>query len=246
MAYIYATHPAPGAESCSVAAHLCPQFRMTAPSPAAALRFVLVDDTATFRGLLKDALQRKFRPREILDFDDGADALAACLAAPPDLLIADLYLRDMDGCDIVRSLRQRGMTTRVVILTGHPEAHLPAGLVALGVAGVVDKNSPLEQIDRAGQCVLDGGMFFSATVTPPVPSLLANEPTLPRVGADTLSEREQQVVRLVARGLVSKEVADQLGLSTRTVEKHRARILAKLGLHDVPMLVRWCLRNGLG
>jgi DNA-binding NarL/FixJ family response regulator len=219
---------------------------MSAPTSAESLRFVLVDDTATFRGLLKDALQRRFRPREILDFDDGADALAACLATPPDLLIADLYLRDMDGCDIVRSLRQRGMNTRVVILTAHPEAHLPAELVALGVAGFVDKNSPLEQIDRAVQCVLDGGMFFSATVPPPVPSMQANEPALPRVGADFLSEREQQVVRLVARGLVSKEVADQLGLSTRTVEKHRARILAKLGLHDVPMLVRWCLRNGLG
>ena len=98
----------------------------------------------------------------------------------------------------------------------------------------------------AVQCVLDGGMFFSATVPPPVPSMLTSEPSLPRVGADCLSEREQQVVRLVARGLVSNEVADQLGLSTRTVEKHRARILAKLGLHDVPMLVRWCLRNGLG
>lgn len=216
------------------------------PAPAVTLRFVLVDDTATFRGLLKDALQRQFQPKELLDFGDGRDALAACLAAPPDLLIADLYLRDMDGRDIVRALRQKGITTRVVILTAHPEAQLPAELVSLGVAGFVDKNSPLEQIDRAVQCVLDGGMFFSATVPPPVPSSLASEPALPRVGAEILSEREREVVRLVARGLVSKEVAEQLGLSARTVEKHRARILAKLGLHDVPMLVRWCLRNGLG
>ena len=216
------------------------------PASADNLRFVLVDDTATFRGLLKDALQRRFHPSELQDFEDGKDALASCIASPPDLLIADLFLRDMDGCDIVRELRKRGMNTRVVILTAHPEAHLPAELVALGVAGFVDKNSPIEQIDRAVHCVLDGGMFFSATVPPPVPSTLAHEPALPRVGADCLSEREQQVVRLVARGLVSKQVADQLGLSTRTVEKHRARILAKLGLHDVPMLVRWCLRNGLG
>ena len=215
-------------------------------APATPLRFVLVDDTATFRGLLKDALQRRFQPQSLLDFGDGRDALAACLAAPPDLLIADLYLRDMDGRDLVRELRQQGSTTRVVMLTGHPEARLPAELLALGVAGFVDKNSPLEQIDRAVQCVLDGGMFFAAAVPPPVPPSLASEPALPRCGADTLSEREQEVVRLVARGLVSKEVASQLGLSPRTVEKHRARILAKLGLHDVPTLVRWCLRNGLG
>ena len=218
---------------------------MSAAAPSS-LRFVLVDDTATFRGLLKDALQRRFQPAELLDFGDGREALAACLAAPPDLLIADLYLRDMDGRDLVRTLRQRGSTTRVVMLTAHPEAQLPAELLSLGVAGFVDKNSPLEQIDRAVQCVLDGGMFFSATVPPPVPSSLASEPPLPRLGAEVLSDREQEVVRLVARGLVSKEVALQLGLSTRTVEKHRARILAKLGLHDVPTLVRWCLRNGLG
>jgi len=216
------------------------------PSIATTLRFVLVDDTATFRGLLKAALQSRFQPQALLDFGDGHAALAACLASPPDLLIADLYLRDMDGRDIVRAMRQRGLGTKVVILTAHPEAQLPAELVSLGVAGFVDKNSPLEQIDRAVQCVLEGGMFFSATVPPPVPSSLASEPSLPRVGPEALSEREKEVVRLVARGLVSKEIAAQLDLSPRTVEKHRARILARLNLHDVPMLVRWCLRNGLG
>lgn len=216
------------------------------PSPAATgLRLVLVDDTVTFRELLRDSLQRRFHPRELKDFANGRDALAACLAHPPDLLIADLYLRDMDGRDVVRELRRHNQTTRVVVLTAHPEAQLPAELVALGVAGFVDKNSPLEQIDRAVQCVLEGGMYFSATVPPPVPSL-ASEPAIPRAGSDALSEREREVVRLVARGLVSKEVASQLGLSTRTVEKHRARIFAKLGLRDIPTLVRWCLRNGLG
>lgn len=218
---------------------------MPPTAPVSSPHFVLVDDTATFRGLLKESLQRRFQPRTLRDFGQGQDALAACLESPPDLLIADLYLRDMDGRDIVRRLRERGLDTRVVMLTAHPEAQLPAELVALGVAGFVDKNSPLEQIDRAVQCVLEGGMFFSATVPPPVPSL-THEPALPRLGADALSEREREVVRLVARGLVSKEVGAQLGLSTRTVEKHRARILAKLGLHDIPTLVRWCLRNGLG
>lgn len=206
---------------------------------------VLVDDTASFRELLKASLQKRFQPRLLRDFADGRETLAACLADPPDLLIADLFLRDIDGRDIVAALRRAQLATKVVMLTAHPEAQLPAELLGLGVAGFVDKNSPLEQIDRAVQCVLEGGLFFSATVPPPVPRLTA-EPNLPRLGAGALSEREQEVARLVARGLLSKEVAGQLGLSTRTVEKHRARILAKLGLHDTPTLVRWCLRNGLG
>jgi DNA-binding NarL/FixJ family response regulator len=214
-------------------------------TPKSKLRIVLVDDTNTFRSLLKETLQQRFLPAELLDFADGREALAACIAAPPDLLIADLYLRTTDGRDIIRELRQRGLKMHVVVLTAYPEAGLPAELLSLGVAGFVDKNSPLEQIEIAVQCVLEGGMFFSATVPPPVPTL-SGEPALPRLGADVLSEREREVVHLVARGLLSKEVADRLGLSTRTVEKHRARILAKLGLHDTPTLVRWCLRNGLG
>lgn len=214
-------------------------------SSFADLNFVLVDDTASFRELLKASLQKRFQPRTLRDFADGRDALAACLANPPDLLIADLYLRDIDGRDVVGELRRHQLSTRVVMLTAHPEAQLPAELLSLGVAGFVDKNSPLEQIDRAVQCVLEGGMFFSATVPPPVPRLTADA-SLPRLGADALSDREQEVTRLVARGFLSKEIAQQLNLSTRTVEKHRARILAKLGLHDIPTLVRWCLRNGLG
>ncbi|MCF7688288.1 MAG: response regulator transcription factor [Cephaloticoccus sp.] len=213
--------------------------------PKSKLRIVLVDDTNTFRSLLRETLQQRFQPAALLDFADGREALASCIATPPDLLIADLYLRQSDGRDIIRDLRQRGLKMQVVVLTAYPEAGLPAELLSLGVAGFVDKNSPLEQIELAVQCVLEGGMFFSATVPPPVPTL-SGEPALPRLGADVLSEREREVVHLVARGLLSKEVADRLGLSTRTVEKHRARILAKLGLHDTPTLVRWCLRNGLG
>jgi DNA-binding NarL/FixJ family response regulator len=209
------------------------------------LRLVLVDDTATFRALVRERLQAAFPQIELYDHAEARTALEFCLAQPPDILVADLYLGRADGRDLVRQLRERGLKTHVVILTAFPEAGLPAELLSLGVAGFVDKNSPLEQIERAVQCVLEGGLFFSATVPPPVPTL-AGEPALPRVGAGALTERERDVVRLVARGLLSKQVADALGLSTRTVEKYRGRIMAKLGIHDVPTLVRWCLRNGLG
>lgn len=214
-------------------------------APAKSLRLVLVDDTATFRALVRERLLAAFPHLELHDYAEARPALEACLAQPPDILVADLYLGRADGRDLVRQLRERGLKTHVVILTAFPEAGLPAELLSLGVAGFVDKNSPLEQIERAVQCVLEGGLFFSATVPPPVPTL-TGEPALPRLGADALTEREREVVRLVARGLLSKQVADTLGLSPRTVEKYRGRIMAKLGLHDIPMLVRWCLRNGLG
>lgn len=205
---------------------------------------VLVDDTATYRLLLRETLRKAFPASELRDFSSGEQAMAACLERPPDLLVTDLRLRSMDGRGLVRGLWERGCRPRAVVLTAYPESGLPGELLALGVAGFVDKSSPMEQVAHAVQCVWQGGMHFSATVPPPMPVMA--DPALPWGGADSLSEREREVVRLVVRGLLSKQIAAELGLSTRTVEKHRARICAKLGMHDVPTLVRWSLRNGLG
>jgi DNA-binding NarL/FixJ family response regulator len=207
-------------------------------------RIVLVDDTATYRLLLRETLRMTFATSELRDFATGEQAMAGCLERSPDLLVTDLRLRSIDGRDLVRGLWEKGCRPRVVVLTAYPESGLPAELLALGVAGFVDKSSPMEQVAHAVQLVWQGGMHFSATVPPPLP--VTTELELPRGGAETLSEREREVVRLVVRGLLSKQIAAELGLSPRTVEKHRARICAKLGLHDVPTLVRWSLRNGLG
>lgn len=212
--------------------------------PASTLRLVVVDGTTMFRELLKESLTRWFRPASLRDFNHGADALASCAAEPPDLIIVDLYLRDYDGREFVRDLRRRGVNTRVIMLTAYSEARLPSELVALGVAGFIDKKSPLGQIQLAVRHVLEGGMFFMTSVPPPVPQ--TDEPELPKVGAEVLTRREKEIVQLVARGMLSKEIAHQLGLSARTVEKHRAHIIAKVQLRDLPTLVRWCMRQGLG
>lgn len=211
--------------------------------PVAAPSFVLIDDTLTFRELLKDALQRRLAPREVRDFTLGREGLESCLQSPPDLVIVDLYLPDMEGRSLIRHLRQRGLNTRIVVLTAHAEERLPAELVGLGVAGFLDKNSSLDLIERAVRRVLEGGMFFSASVPPPVPSPAAG-PALPLSTASVLTPREQEVLRWVVRGFVSKEIGAKLELSTRTIEKHRAHILAKLGIRDLATLVRWGVQHG--
>lgn len=211
--------------------------------PVAAPSFVLIDDTLTFRELLKEALLQRLQPREVRDFTLGREGLDACLKSPPDLVVVDLYLPDMEGRSLIRQLRQHGLKTRIVVLTAHAEERLPAELVGLGVAGFLDKNSSLDLIERAVRRVLEGGMFFSASIPPPVPALEA-KPTLSASDASVLTAREQEVLRWVVRGLVSKEIGSKLGLSTRTVEKHRAHILAKLGIRDLATLVRWGVQHG--
>lgn len=223
---------------------------MAAPTKLLALapaecRFVLIEDDKLLRDLLKDVLVRRSQPRELLDFECGRPALEACLTKPPELLITDLRLPDMDGRDIIRKLRSRELTTRVVVLTSFVDALLPAELISLGVAGLVDKSSSLDHVERAVQSVLAGGLYFAASVSPMPSALSPRGGLVDEVGPSALSERERAMARLVSQGFRAKEIAAQLGLNPRTAEKYRLQLMEKLRLPNTTSLVRWCVRHGL-
>jgi DNA-binding NarL/FixJ family response regulator len=208
-------------------------------------RFVLIEDDVLLRDLLKDVLTRRFQPRALLDFGAGAAALESCLREPPEILVTDMRLPDMDGRDVIRRLRSREVPTRMIVLTTYVDAVLPAELISLGVAGLVDKLSSLDHVERAVQNVLGGGLYFAASVSPIASPATRRADLENEVGPGVLSERERAMARLVAQGLRSKEIADQLGLNTRTAEKYRLQLLDKLKLPNTTSLVRWCVRHGL-
>jgi len=189
-------------------------------------------------------------------FKDGKSGLDFCLKNPPGLLIVDLYLPGMHGLEVVREVRAKLPNTRILVLTGHPDGDLPARLIAQGVHGFVDKSAPINYLLQAIESVVAGGMFFAAHVPPKAPSGAGDQPTVApsvkagpqttSVGAvQTLSGRELEVARLVAEGFSSKEIADRLELSVRTVEKHRANIMDKINVKEVASLVRWCIQMGI-
>ncbi len=222
---------------------------MSVPAPVtrspADSRFVLIEDDTLLRELMTRALQAKFSPRALVAFSDAPAGLAHCLAEPPELLITDLRLPGMDGRDVIRRLRARNVPTRFIVLTSNVTPALPAELIALGVGGFIDKSSPLDHAERAVERVLAGGLYFSASVGPsPSPFLTAADD---QAGppATILSTEETEIARLVAAGLFSKEIGDRLNLSPRTVERKRVQIMEKLGVRDLPGLVRWCVRRGV-
>jgi DNA-binding NarL/FixJ family response regulator len=190
-------------------------------------------------------------------FRDGKSGLDFCLKEPPGLLIVDLYLPGMHGLEVVREVRARLPNTRILVLTGHPDGDLPARLIAQGVHGFVDKSAPLNYVLQAIESVIAGGMFFAAHVPPKgagpgglllpkvEPSVKAGPPTTSVDAVQMLSARELEVARLVAEGYSSKEIADRLALSVRTVEKHRANIMDKINVKEVASLVRWCVQTGI-
>jgi DNA-binding NarL/FixJ family response regulator len=162
----------------------------------------------------------------------------------------------MHGLEVVREIRAKLPATRILVLTGHPDGDLPARLISQGVHGFVDKSAPINYLIQAIESVIAGGMFFATNVPPKTsaagaqqpkvePSVKAGPPVASLDAIKTLSARELEVIRLVAEGHSSKEIADRLDLSVRTVEKHRANIMDKINVKEVASLVRWCIHAGI-
>ena len=205
--------------------------------------FVLIEDDFLLIKLLARLIQNRFSPRSIESFVLGNAGLEHCLKTPPDILIVDLNLPDLEGREIIRRLCTANTATRVIVLTGNASSALPSELIALRVMGFVDKGLPLENIERAVERVLEGGMYFSSGIRPKgAPNLKSIESS---ASPHLLTAREKEIAQLVAGGMLSKEIGDRLGLSPRTVEKERAVIIKKIGTKDLPGLVRWCVLNGL-
>lgn len=222
-----------------------------------AIRAVLIEDDEVFRRMLATALGRVRGLIVAGTFGEGKAGLEYCLKEKPGLLVVDLFLPGMHGLEIVREVRAKIPATRVLVVTGHPDGDLPARLISQGVHGFVDKNAPLTYAIQAVESVMEGGMFFAAHVPPTatlagskagpkIPPSVREGPEAPALAAvEVLSARELEVARLVAEGFSSKEIAARLNLSVRTVEKHRANIMDKVGVREVASLVRWCLQHGV-
>lgn len=209
------------------------------------MNVVLIEDETMVRHMLRATVQKAGGLTVTAEFGDGSEALAYCLKHKPEMVICDLNLPGMHGLDVIRGLREKLTDIRILVLTGSTDGELPARFVSMGVQGYVDKTKPLNYLVQAVQEVAAGGLYFAAKTkiqpgkTPPM------SPPPVQSGSDPLSPREIEVAQLVASGQSSKEIASQLNLSVRTVEKHRANIMDKIGVRDVASLTRYSIQHGL-
>ncbi len=207
------------------------------------LRAVLIEDETMFRQLILLTLGKVKDLQVIGEYGLGRPGLEFCLREKPDLLVVDLVLPDINGIEVAREVRKALTDTKILVITAHPSERLPAELMVLGVSGYVDKTEPIEFVLSAVETVRDGGMFFASKVRGKTTGngMLIGRPPL----ENPLTEREKEIAKLVASGQLSKEIAAQLGLSVRTVDKHRANIMEKIGVREVASLTRWCIQAGM-
>lgn len=216
-------------------------FRDTSATERRLPRIVLADDHVVVRQGLKGLLEREGFA-VVGEASDGFEAVRLTEHFRPEVAILDFDMPLMNGIDAVAEILQHSPRTKAILLTadtGHQ--HLPEALRA-GIRGFVLKNHPVAHLVRAIREVMRGDVYVSPSVSTTVaPASLAKTDFPP----DRLTRRERQVLQLVAEGKKTKEIAALLGVTIKTAETHRIRIMRKVNIHDTANLVRYAIRGGL-
>ena len=202
---------------------------------------VVVDDHQAVRELLSTILiKQAARPLEVVgEAGTGQEAIDVCMETRPDLLILDMFLPGLNGVEVLSTLRKRLRGLRVIFFSGCVQEQLIAQAVAQGADGYVLKTQPLKSLLDAVNRVCDGGKYFDPSL-----SRLNNRMAI-MPGWQTLTNREREVARLIAEGHTTKEGAARLGISVKTVDKHRSSMMKKLGVHDAVSVTRYAISAGL-
>ncbi len=210
-------------------------------------RILLADDHAILRTGLRLLLEAQPDMTVVGEAGDGREALALAAQLQPDLILLDLSMPGLGGLDALPILRKVVSAARILILTMHDDESYLRQALRGGASGYVLKKAVDHELLSAVHAVMRGEVYVHPSMTkalledllPPTSTEAPDDPW------QTLSEREQEVLILVARGHTSTEIADRLNLSNKTVETYRARGMDKLGLRSRAALVQFALGHGL-
>ncbi len=216
-------------------------------------RVLLADDHALIRQGLK-ALLEKHGFQVVSEASDGQETVRSVEKTNPDVAIIDISMPILNGIDTARELKKSSPKTKVILLTQHDEDQYVTESLRAGVKGYVLKSQAADDLVHAIHEVCRGSVYLSPSISRAIAVYLS--PSISRaivdaylsktyVSTDPLSGRERQVLQLVGEGKSTKDIAVHLGISVKTAESHRARLMKKLDIHETASLVRYAIRNGL-
>lgn len=207
------------------------------------IRVLLVDDHSILRQGIRSLLEREPDVLVVGEAGDGEEAVAMAADLKPDVVLMDIGMPRMNGIEATRRIRTAHPDVKVLILSMHEDEEYVAPLMQAGAAGYVLKRSVASELKTALRAVHQGH-----TILHPEVARMAfhhRGAVEKREDYDGLTEREIEVLKLVADGLTNQQIADQLFISIKTVQAHRANIMEKLQLHDAVQLTKYAIRKGL-
>lgn len=207
-------------------------------------RILLVDDHELMREGLRSILEKEEGVEIAGECASGREAVALARELEPDVVVMDVGMKDLNGIEATRQIRSELPKVEVIALSSHSDSRYVSAMLEAGACGYVLKANAYSDLRRALQAARDHKSFLCADVTHGVVSASIGG-SRSAEGPTVLSDREREVIQLLAEGLSSREIGKRLFIATSTVETHRRSIMRKLDIHNVPDLTKWAIREGL-
>jgi DNA-binding NarL/FixJ family response regulator len=204
------------------------------------VRILIVDDHAIVRQGLKLILESLSDIDVAGEAGDGRDAVEKAEALKPDVIIMDISMSDMNGIEASRMIRERLPKVKVIILSMHHSNEHVFRAMQAGASAYLLKESAGSSVVNAVRAVMRGRLYFSEGIEAPIKSCSTSQSP-----AESLSPREREVLQFVVEGKTSAEIAEVLSLSPKSIETYRSRLMLKLGVNNVPALVKFALLHGI-
>ncbi len=209
------------------------------------IKIVLADDHAVLRSGLRYLLNSQPDMDVVGEADSGEEALAVCRQIKPDILILDLSMPGIGGLEALGLIKAQAPEVKILVLTMHDDEGYLRSVLRAGGSGYIIKKAADAELLSAIRAVYRGQVFIDPSMTKGLIQELLMSPAKEDKERRSLSERELEVLRLVALGFTNKQIADELFLSIKTVESHKAKIKEKLNLRGRSELVRYAIQQGL-
>ena len=204
-------------------------------------RILIADDHEVVRAGVRGMLAAEPDWEVCAEAEDGRRALALAVVLKPDLAVLDVAMPGLNGIDVTRRLHRLLPQTGVLVLTMHQQEIMVGEALDAGALGYVLKSDPVDVLVTAARHVLAGQTYVSPQLRAE-PTVTTSGPSVSKL-KDPLTLREREVLQLLSEGRGNKEIGSELGISPKTAETHRARLMTKLGLHSLASLVRYAVRH---
>ena len=209
------------------------------------LRILLAEDHTLVRAGIRALLESLEGVEVVAEASDGREALQLAASHHPDILLMDITMKGLNGLEAAARLAKERSATRVIMLSMHADQVYVRQALQAGAAGYLLKGADVAELELALKAVMRGDTYLSPSISRDLVGNLLTGKAPASNPLEELTPRQREILQLVAEGRTTKEIAGRLDLSVKTIETHRAQLMERLDIHDVPGLVKFAIRVGL-